>query len=399
MRIAFYSDIFYPEISGIADSIIATGRELAQRGHDIGYFVSEYSKKDYKLAGSSHSSESAPPDVDWDFTAHRLPAVGAPGSPTGQWRLVAPFGASLPHLRKFKPDIIHTQTPFGAGFEALLASSVLDVPLIGTNHTPIEEFVGYVPLLGRRLSKVAGRYSAWYYNRCAYVTAPNDRLIEDMRRMRFVRPARAVANPVRLGAFKPACAERKREIRKALGLSGPVVMYAGRLAAEKHVDVVLRAIARLPPQVPATLIATGHGQAEKSLRALAIDLKLGARAQFTGFVSLERLAEFYQAADVFVMMSTAETQSLALMQAFASGLPAVVARAQGLPEHVSAACCFLVEPGDETALAERLGQLLADEKLRVSMGASAVEFARRYAPALIAEQWEHIYRRHATEHC
>lgn len=394
MRIAFFSDIFFPEISGIADSIITTGQELMRRGHTIMHFVPKYSRTDYKLIDAAARGKSAANDLRRDLPVCRLPALSFPGSPTGQWRFVIPHGASLRCLKKFAPDIIHAHTPFGTGFEALLASRVLRTPLIGTNHTPVEEFVGYVPLLGDKLSSRAGRYVAWYYNHCAYLTAPYKGLIDDMRRMKFVRPAQALPNPVSLNAFKMTTADRKRQIKESLCAPGPLIMYAGRLAAEKHIDVIIRAVARLIPRLPVTLIITGHGGAEAELRRLACELNISDRMQFTGFVSGERLAELYQAADVFVMMSTAESQSLALMQALASGAPAVVARARGLSEYITPECGFTVEPGDEQALAWRLEQLLADANLRTRMGASGAEWVKQYAPEIIAYEWEKIYGRH-----
>ena len=393
MKIAFFSDIFFPEISGISDSIIATGDALRRRGHEICYVVPQYSKKDYLLVDTALTDKCAINELLRTLPIYRLPAITFPGSPTGQWRFVVPFGASLQHLRKFNPDIIHTQTPFGTGFEALLAAQVFGAPLIGTNHTPIEEFVHYVPLLGNTLSSLAGRYSAWYYNHCAYLTAPNKKLIDDMRRMNMVRPANSLANPILIESFKAPSAQEKCEIKKALGLSGLHLLYAGRLAEEKHVDVIIRALARLQLTVSVTLIVTGHGKAENGLRALVNQLNLGERVKFTGFVSRKRLAKIYQAADVFVIMSTAESQSLALMQAFASGLPAVVARAQGLSEYTSAECGFMVEPGDERALAVCLEQLLADGSQRARMGAAGAKFVMQYDPEIIAEKWEQIYLR------
>lgn len=368
-----------------------TGHELRRRGHVISYIVPKYSKKDYRLIDSPLTEKSVVSDVRRKLPVHRLPAGSFPGSPTGQWRLVIPFGASLPYLRKFNPDIIHTQTPFGTGFEALLASKVFRVPLVGTNHTPIEEFVRYIPPLEDKLLKFARLFNAWYYNHCVFLTAPNDGLLDDMRRAHLFRPARSLPNPVLIDTFRVPTAEQKAALKKRHGLQGSIVMYAGRLATEKHVDIVIRAIARLKPHPPVTLMITGHGMAESELRSLARELNVSERVQFTGFVSAERLVELYQAADVFVIMSTAELQSLALMQAFASGLPAVAARARGLPEYASAECSFLVEPGDERALAERLEKLMTDETLRARMGEAGAKFVKQYAPNIIADEWEEIY--------
>ncbi len=164
MRIAYFSDNFFPEISGITDTVITTGEELRRRGHEVVYVAPRYSGKDYRFVHSAEMEKSSQHDARKDLPVKRLPSLKMLNSDR-QSRIVIPFGASLPYIKKFKPDVIHTQSPFGTGIEALLASRVLGVPLVGTNHTPIEEFIGYVPVVGPMISALARRYFAWYYNR------------------------------------------------------------------------------------------------------------------------------------------------------------------------------------------------------------------------------------------
>src|SRR3954467_11552483 len=111
MRVLFYSDNFYPEISGISDSIIALGRELVRRGHTVAFVAPKYSKSDYAKAAQSPSDER----FIEGFEVFRIPSLVYPNSPSGQARMVVPFGFSLGFARRFKPDIIHTQSPFGTG--------------------------------------------------------------------------------------------------------------------------------------------------------------------------------------------------------------------------------------------------------------------------------------------
>ena len=209
----------------------------------------------------------------------------------------------------------------------------------------------------------------------------------------FHKPGRAVANPAELEAFEPATPEEKAEYKRSLGLTGPVVLYAGRLGVEKRVDVVVRAIALLVKDFPTiTLVATGHGAAEGGLKALAQNLGVGRHVKFTGFLSRATLPHAYKTADVFAMMSTSDSQSIALMQAYSSGVPAVCARARGLPDYTPKEAGFLVEPGDHKALAEKLKLLLNDSYLRERMGAAAAGYVKKFSPEKIADEWEQIYR-------
>ncbi|MDO8548424.1 MAG: glycosyltransferase [bacterium] len=379
MRIAYFADNFYPEITGISDSVITTGEELRKRGHEVVYVAPWYPKKEYK---KNHRP---------DILVKRLPSLPFPNSPTGQSRIVVPLGFALPFMRRFKPDIIHAQSPHGAGLEALLASRVLGVPLIGTEHTPVEEFFHYSPAVAHTFGAMWLWWEQWYYNRCRFVTAPYQGLIDEMRKRGLHVEGRGQANPVPF-ASTPSTAEEKTAAKVELKLDGPALLCSGRLAPEKKVGDILKALALLVKDFPTlTLIITGHGSAEPSLKKLVQELKIEKNVRFVGFVDSSQLPLLYRAADVYVIMSTAETQSLSLMQAFAAGLPAVSAKARGLVDYTPPEAGFLVEPGAIAGLAARLTELLKNDSLRERMGLAGAQFVTTLSPAHIADEWEKIY--------
>lgn len=383
MKIAFFSDNFYPELSGITDTIIITGKKLRERGHDICYVAPRYSEADYKKSNVIFPSDVASDTID-GIPVFRLPSIQVP-SPTGQSRLAIPLGRSVAFLKTFKPDVIHTQSPYGAGLEAKRVAKRLGVPLVGTNHTAIEDFLP-MPIVMRA-------YDAWYYNHCDFVTTPYSGLIERMREKGFKKPARALANPVKVADFTAPTRNEKEEDKKAFGLAGPVILYVGRLGVEKKVDVVFRAITTLVKEFKTlTFVMTGHGAAEQSLKALARKLGIEQNVRFTGFLSHEALPHIYKTADAFAMMSTSDSQSIALMQAYASGVPAVCARARGLPDYTPADVGYIVDPGDYRGLASKLRLLLTEPTLHDRMSESAVTFVQQFSPDKIAAEWEKIYQ-------
>lgn len=384
MRIVYYSDNFYPELSGITDTILITGGELARRGHSICYIGPRYSRKDYTKAGREYPAQPRKELVD-GMPVVRLSSLPLLFSPTGQSRFAFPFGGSFSFLEKFKPDVIHTQSPYGVGWEAVRASRRFKIPLVGTNHTAIEDFFP--------AEAIMRAYDARYYNRCNFVSAPYQKLLERMREKGFNKPDHAVPNPAELSEFTPANSAEKVEHKGGLGLNGPILLYAGRLGTEKRVDVLVRALPLLTKEFPTiTLLATGHGAAESSLCKLAEKLGVLRNVRFTGFLSRKTLVQVYKAADIFTFMSTSDSQSIALMQAYASGVPAVCARARGLPDYTPQSVGFLVEPGDAGALAAHVRRLLTDEPLRRRMGEAATRYAAQFSPARIADEWEQIYR-------
>ena len=117
MRIALFSDNFYPELSGISDSLVALATELARRDHKIHFYVPNYSEKNHALSKVSQKEIDLGPNV----AVTRFSSLHF-GAGSGQGRLVIPYGLRALAVRKFNPDVIHTQTFFGCGMEALVAS-------------------------------------------------------------------------------------------------------------------------------------------------------------------------------------------------------------------------------------------------------------------------------------
>lgn len=388
MKIAVFSDNFYPELSGISDSLVESARELCGLGDDIVFFVPRYGKKDFAVSHLPYQEIRIGDGV----LVKRLFALPYP-TPTKQGRMVIPSFLHWLSLRKNKPDIVHTHLFFGAGFEGLAASFFLKRPLVGTNHTPLTEFLRYSPLRTPFLKYLALRFVSWYYNRCDFVTAPSQGILDEMRQNGFRKPNRVISNPIDLDNFFPASQGEAASFKKEFGLDSFVILYTGRLAPEKHIDDILRAIAIVKDSVPEICLAiTGHGEAETSLRTLAQELGIENRVKFFGTVSAEDHARIYRAADVFAIMSTAETQSLSMMKAMATGIPVIGARARGLAEYIvpdENGC--LVESGDFQTLADKILFLHQHPEERQRLGLGGISTVRQFSRAKIAHAWQVLY--------
>ncbi len=389
MRIAIFSDNFYPELSGITDAILLLGKALEERGHTILFVGPYYGKKNYAKA-------NLPEELlfisDTNIGVKRLLSFSMLSSPTGQSRIVVPLGKSIYLMKKFKPDIIYTNSPFGVGWEALIAAKLLGIPLVGTNHTPIGEFMAYSPIRFKWLTRLALGYFSWYYNRCDYVTAPCESLLNEMKEYGFHGPNQKLPNAVELGRFTPPTPEERTALRKQFGFDEPVILYTGRLAPEKNIDVIIKAVGLVKKTVPdIKFIITGHGSAELPLKKLAGELGLLKNIGFMGFLDEASFPLIYKASDIFVIMSRAESQSLSLMQAMASGLAVIGARARALPEYIDANSGIIVELNDYEQLAEKILQILGDDELKRRLSGGGQKSVLNYTPQNIAELWESVY--------
>ena len=391
MKIAIFSDNFYPEMSGISDSVISIAKGLAQKGHRINFYVPRYSKKNYAI------SKLKPEELDLggNIKIIRLFSLPYPPAPTKQGRMVLPMLTSYRHVKKFNPDIIYTQLFFGAGLEALFVSKLLKKPLIGTSHTPITEFLKYSPVKWRWLQKASRKYVNWYYRQCHLTSAPSRSILSEMEEGGFNKKSFILSNPIDFSNFNPVSSEEeKTRLKNKFGLSKQTILYTGRIAREKNIDVIIRALATVKNKFPRiTFALTGHGAAEKELKRLAKELGLEKQVIFTGYLdSGKKFAEIYQASDIFCVMSTAEAQCMSMMHAMASALPVVGANARALPEYINAQNGFIVRPGDAEELAEKIIHLFSHPEEMERLGKGGCQHAKNFSASSIIDEWENIFQ-------
>lgn len=165
-----------------------------------------------------------------------------------------------------------------------------------------------------------------------------------------------------------------------------------------NVGCVLRAFALVQQRFnEARLIVVGDGSQRAELEKLAIDLNLH-HVEFTGLIAPEKMAGFYDAADIFLNGSEVDNMPLSLLEAFAAGLPVVTTDAGGIPYMVAnGETGFVVSKGDHEAMAERAIRLLADNELALKMVNRAREECSRYSWAAVRNKWLNVYHQLAHE--
>jgi 1,2-diacylglycerol 3-alpha-glucosyltransferase len=389
MRIALFTDHFYPELGGIQDSIVASARELGARGHAVAIFAPAAVPRNYADAGLA----AAEPDMGALVNVNRLFAFPVPSS-TGQSRLAVPTGQRWRQLAAFRPEIIHSHSFLGIGLEALLAARRLGVKLVGTNHWAIGAFSLYAPMARDVVARGLWRMLARYYNCCEWVSAPSCATLTAMRACGFHRPSGMISNPIDIMCFRPPAPGERQALKARLGLRGATVLYAGRLAREKRIDVLLRALPALRQRVPEVeLVLAGHGTGRSALTALAQELGVVAQVRFVGTLDHSALAEMCRAADVFAIASTSESQSMVLLQAMSAGLPSVGACYGPLIEYITPETGILADPKQPAAFTDALARLLCRPDLRADMGERAVQTVARFSVAAVVDAWQDVYAR------
>jgi glycosyltransferase involved in cell wall biosynthesis len=244
-------------------------------------------------------------------------------------------------LDGFEPDAIHSQSHMVLGRILARSGRERNIRLIATNHIMPENLLKYLHLpsfleekVKARLWKDSGKVLATY----DHVTTPTRRAAELLEDAAGIENVLAISCGIDATKFTNPTPTTNKPFR---------VLFLGRLDWEKHIHNLLRAMAKFPKDIEFFVEIAGDGSQKKYLNDLAKELKIADRVSFLGHITEEELPLAYERATVFAMPSIAELQSIATMEAMASGRPVVAANAMALPHLVHHGDNgYLFEPDD-----------------------------------------------------
>jgi 1,2-diacylglycerol 3-alpha-glucosyltransferase len=376
MRIAQFTESYAPVINGVAVAIDLLTEALSPR-HEVEVFAPAY------------------PGHRDDRPIHRFRSYRLPGH--SDYPLAFPHSRSV--YRKFRAggfDVVHTHSPFALGQVGRRWARRHGLPIITTYHTLYVEYNHYARFAPRGAVKgVLRELSRRYCEACDAVVVPTEPIREVLREYGVRRPVHVIPTGLKLAA--PLA--RDARVREEFGIpaEAPLVLYAGRLAREKNLDLLFESFGRIGQRRPdAWFLVAGSGPSEQEARRLAKRSEAGARVVFAGFLPPVRMPELYAAADLFAFTSTTDTQGLVLTEAKAAGLPVVSVNAYGPGVVVKDGVDGLLTRNDSGAFSAAVLQLLDSPELRLQMREAALREARRFSIEATCAAYETLYQS-ATE--
>ena len=373
MEIAFFTDSYLPTRDGVASVTGALAHELTLLGHPVTVFTPKPS-----IPAPAEEVDAA------GVRVVRVRSVPVPLYREYRWGIF-PFARLRRREFRRRFDIIHLHTPGIMGSTAFLAARHFRKPLVGTFHTNVWEMRESFPQtpLVRLFFRVASWYSLGAYYRCDQTTVPSagarDWMVAHSRKG-FRRPIRVVPNGIEVERFRPGIIVP--DWRERCGLpSFPLVTYLGRLTADKGVHRFLDTLAELSARSDFAGIVAGAGPEEDRVRQrIRTEPGLAPRVRYVGPVAEEEKASLLAQSELFVLPSTSDTASVALLEAMACGA-ACVASDQGGPKDIvqDGITGRLVPVLTEGALTRAVGGLLDDSGERERLRRSAIDFVRREA--------------------
>ncbi|WP_125609796.1 glycosyltransferase [Specibacter cremeus] len=380
LTILIAADTYPPHINGAAQFGFRLAQGMTARGHNVHVLAV---RADPGPMFTEHRDEA---------TVHRLRSRSVPTHE--YFRVALPWEIKKDISRLFdiiRPDVVHVQSHYMIGEHVVYEAQRRGIRIVATNHFMPENLNPFLPF-PQWLKDIVGRVS-WrdmgkVMGRADVVTTPTPLAAKAMHEHAFLRKVLPLSNGIEASNYELAPGEVVEQN------AHPTVLFVGRLAEEKHVDVLIEAIAKTPRDLDIHLEVIGGGEVKEALKALAAKRGLGDRVRFHGLVSDEELRNAYIKADLFVMPGTAELQSLVSLEAMSASTPVVLANAMALPHLVEDGVNgYLFRPNDSDDLAAKITTIfrLSPED-RAAMGAASHDMVARHGLTKTLDTFEDIYR-------
>lgn len=380
LRILIACDTYPPDVNGAAVFCYRLASNLTKRGHEVHVLAA---RSDRGPSFVEHRPEA---------TVHRVTSHKAPTHET--YRLVTPLTANKVAgqvMDEIRPDAVHIQCHYMIGHAAQKQATKRGIRLIATNHfmpENLEPFLPFPQWFLNIVSRNSWRDMGKIMGKADVVTTPTPLAARAMRENAGLKHVLPLSNGIDSAHY---------ELRKDETLPQrdyQTVLFAGRLAVEKNIDVLLRAMARLKQHPQPHVRIVGEGEQRPKLEALAKELDIENRVHFLGFVDDETLRQEYLCADVFCQPGTAELQSLVTLEALSASRPVVLADALALPHLVKDGVNgYLFTPGDDQDLAAKLASILdLSPAERAEMGEAGHQLALTHGEEKTISTFEALYR-------
>ncbi len=383
MKILIASDLHYPTINGVATFSRNLARGMAERGHEVLVIAPSQTGKRYK-------------EIDGNYVISRTVAVPFPFYQNFRISL-NPAREVKKIIEEFDPDVIHIQMLMGIGQAAMKIGNKQGIPIVSTNHAMPENLMDNLKLLApvsRPINYILKEYGARFHGKADCVTMPTQSAIDMFDASDKVAvPMYPVSNGIDLSRFSPGKVDAAIYEKFSLPHDKKIISYLGRLDAEKHLSALVKAFVQVHATLPDThLLLVGSGTDEDHLHRLVAEHRLEDSVTFTGRVSDEEIVALHKVGSVYVMPSPAELQSIATLEAMASGQPIVAVDAGALKE-----LCqnerngYLCEKDNSDQIAAGVTKILSDKALHDRFAAESLAIAGEHDIQTTYDRFESIY--------
>ncbi|MBO8434592.1 MAG: glycosyltransferase family 4 protein [Tyzzerella sp.] len=377
MNIGLFTDTYFPQINGVGTSVHTLAEGLRKRGHNVYIFT----PSDPKITEDEKDVIRMPSMPFFMVKGFRVGLLYTP--------------RALNKIAHLKLDIIHTQTEFSLGLFGRMLSKTLNIPTVHTYHTMYVDYVHYVAKGNLITPNMAKEFSKSFCNKAGAVIAPTKKVYDSLTEYGVKKDIEIIPTGINTELFKRSNFSKEEidKLKEEIGLNpkDPTILYLGRLAQEKSIDVIINAMPKLLENIEnLKFVIVGDGPERPELEKLVESLNLNDNVIFTGAKPWSEIGKYYQLGDLFISASTSETQGLTFAEAMAGGLPVIARRDECLeniviPEKTG----FLFDTPEE--LPEMVAKILNDKDTLKAYSENAIEVMEELSVENFALRVDELY--------
>lgn len=365
MRIALFTETFLPKVDGIVTRLRHTVEHLQRSGDQVLVVSPDGGLTEYKGA--------------------RIYGVsGFPLPLYPELKLALPRPSIGVALEEFEPDLIHVVNPAVLGLAGLYYAKMMQIPLVASYHTHLPQYLQHYGL--GMLEGVMWELIKASHNQAQLNLCTSTAMVQQLREHGIER-LDLWQRGVDTETFHPELASQEMRSHLSQGHpESPLLLYVGRLGAEKEIERIKPVLESIPD---ARLALVGDGPNRSVLEKHFA----GTPTHFVGYLTGKELGSAFACADAFVFPSRTETLGLVLLEAMAAGCPVVAARSGGIPDIVTDGVNgYLFDPADDQGAIAATQRLLNQKQERETLRQNARLEAERWSWAAATRQLQSYYK-------
>ncbi len=365
MRIALFTETFLPKVDGIVTRLRHTIEHLERNGDRVLVVAPDGGLTEYKGA-----------------KVHGIPGLPLPLYP--ELKLAFPPVGTKEVIEKFNPDLIHVVNPAVLGVGGIYYAKTMNIPLVASYHTHLPQYLQHYGLSA--LEGVLWELLKAAHNQAKLNLCTSTAMVEELVNHRIER-VDLWQRGVDTEMFQPHLASAQMRSRLSQGNpDSPLLLYVGRVSAEKQIDQIKPVLEAIPE---ARLAIVGDGPNREALEAHFA----GTNTHFVGYLQGLELASAYASGDAFIFPSRTETLGLVLLEAMAAGCPVVAANSGGIPDIVTdGENGYLFDVNDPDGAITATKRLLDATAEREQLRINARKEAEKWGWAAATRQLQSYYR-------
>lgn len=385
MRIGLFTDSYPPYINGVSTSVAMLKKALEKKGHIV-----------YVVTVSNNALK-----YEYDVE-NRI--VRVPGIPIGiyDYRLSRIYPLTMINtMKSWNLEVIHSHTEFGIGILARLLAKQFDIPLVHTYHTLYEDYTHYIThgYFDKSSKKIVEYLTKFYCDKTANeLIVPTNKIYKLFKeKYDFKKNIHIVPTGIEVDRFYTENVDKSyvQALKKKLKLQKKdfVILFVGRLAAEKNVEFLLTAEQKLiKKHSNIKLLIVGDGPDKEKYEELSTSLNISKNVIFNGKAAWEEMPFYYHCADIFATASTTETQGLTVIEAMAAGVVPLCIKDESFLGTVTHELNGLIFNSEEEYISQVLS-LYDDNALLQKYNNQARIQAEHCSSASYAERVLEVYKR------